>query len=299
MPNIVDELHVAFSCVNRAKGCYFGAIMGDVYGAPYEFLEPEWIEAPLPDQLQSGGHFNLPVGYYTDDTSMMLCLSESIVENDGSNTHDQMQKYVDWMQKGYMSSNGKCFDVGTQTQMALNYYALNKVFVPRMIKFKNSAGNGALMRIAPVPIYFKGNELDKVAEECTLITHNNNECVKYSIFWSRLVHDVIYNKMSKSDIQSVFELMFSNINPKNVRGSGYVLDSVYIALKCFLSTETYIDCIKSVVEQGYDTDTNACIAGQLAGAFYGYDNIPMEWIKDLKDFDKITQMFDALYFTRR
>ena len=95
----------------------------------------------------------LKAGEWTDDTSMALCLAASLVERGGFDARDQMDRYCRWMDEGYMSSNGRCFDVGNTVRAALhNYRTTGEPFAGSA--HPRSAGNGSLMRLAPVVMFF-------------------------------------------------------------------------------------------------------------------------------------------------
>jgi ADP-ribosyl-[dinitrogen reductase] hydrolase len=106
--------------------------------------------------MTGGGPFDLKPGQWTDDTSMALCLAESLIESRGFDPADQMRRYVHWYRDGYLSSTGRCFDIGMTVAQALHRFeATGDPFSgsadPSM------AGNGSLMRLAPVAMYFRGN----------------------------------------------------------------------------------------------------------------------------------------------
>jgi ADP-ribosylglycohydrolase len=136
---------------DRARGALLGLAVGDALGATVEFMSPGSF-APVTDMIGGGPH-RLQPGEWTDDTSMALCLAESLVECGGFDATDQMRRYVQWYREGYMSSTGSCFDIGNTTRAALHRFERDdEPFAgstdPR------SAGNGSIMRLAPVPIYY-------------------------------------------------------------------------------------------------------------------------------------------------
>ena len=96
---------------DRFHGCLLGLAAGDAVGTTVEF-RPRGSFEPLVDMV-GGGPFGLEPGQWTDDTSMALCLAESLVELGAFDPRDQMERYVRWWTGGHLSSNGRCFDIGS------------------------------------------------------------------------------------------------------------------------------------------------------------------------------------------
>lgn len=295
---------------NKLKGMYFGLVVGDVYGAPYEFEYKEAMKYHEDDykhgQYSEGGPFNLPKGYYTDDTSMMLCLTDSLIRKKGCDQIDQAKTYLSWYREGAFSSTGTCFDIGNQTRKALEYFEKNKVLLPLIPKNKSS-GNGALMRYAPIPVlYYHEQDIHNLSFKTlqqTTVTHDDGECKALGIYFSFIITDVLkefaYDKV-KDEIhtgtQSVLEYHFRKLfnDDYEALGAGYVKDSIYIALESVIDSENFIDAIIKSIDYGEDTDTNAAITGMLAGAVYGFDEIPKHLIEQIKDLELITNLYDSL-----
>ena len=135
---------------DRYTGCLLGLAVGDALGAPIEFRPPGSFE-PLTD-LIAGGPFNLQRGQYTDDTTMALCIAESILAKHGFDPVDQLVRFVRWFRHGYLSSTGTCFDIGNTTRASLEDFELTGE--PFRSPGGLSGGNGAIMRLAPVPLAF-------------------------------------------------------------------------------------------------------------------------------------------------
>lgn len=131
--------------VERYRGSLLGLAVGDALGTTLEFKPPGSFE-PI-DEMVGGGPFSLRPGEWTDDTSMALCSAESLVERREFDALDQMERYVRWYRKGHLSSNGRCFDIGTTVRAAL--YRFEQTRDPYSGPTDPAtAGNGALMRLA-------------------------------------------------------------------------------------------------------------------------------------------------------
>jgi ADP-ribosylglycohydrolase len=127
-----------------------GLAVGDAVGTTVEFEPPGTF--PAVTDMVGGGPFQLEAGQWTDDTSMALCLAESLVER-GWDPSDQMARYVRWWRDGHMSSTGSCFDIGGATQRALSRFERTGSAFADEIDPQDAA-NGSIMRLAPVPLYF-------------------------------------------------------------------------------------------------------------------------------------------------
>jgi ADP-ribosylglycohydrolase len=108
----------------RYRGCLLGLAVGDALGATLEFCRPDSFEA-ISDMI-GGGPFSLNPGEWTDDTSMALCLVESLIVRKGFDPVDQLERYIKWMNEGHLSSNGICFDIGTTILYSLAEFERTK-----------------------------------------------------------------------------------------------------------------------------------------------------------------------------
>ncbi|NJN82000.1 MAG: ADP-ribosylglycohydrolase family protein [Caldilineaceae bacterium] len=291
---------------DRSRGCLLGLAVGDAVGTSVEF-SPRGTFEPLTDMV-GGGPFGLQPGQWTDDTSMGLCLATSLVERSGFDAQDQMERYVRWADHGYLSSTGSCFDIGNTVASAL-------------IRFKQSgdafagsvdprtAGNGSIMRLAPIPLFYfpDVDATERYAAQSSRTTHAAPECLDAC----RLMARMIYRGLAGD---SKDELLFGDCEtfsgaPKivaiargdyrkkaatEIRGSGYVVESLEAALWCFLRTESYRDAVLLAANLGDDADTTAAICGQLAGAHYGVAAIPQGWLERLAMRVEIRQLADQL-----
>jgi ADP-ribosyl-[dinitrogen reductase] hydrolase len=291
--------------INRARGALLGLACGDAVGTTVEF-KPRGTFAPVADMV-GGGPFSLAAGQWTDDTSMALCLASSLIEN-GFDLHDQMLRYVRWHEQGYLSSNGHCFDIGNATCDALNAFkrsgnAMAGSFDP------DSAGNGSIMRLAPVPIcYFSTPELAlDLCVEQSRTTHQAPEC----LMACRLLGEVLiralqgkskYEVLAPSQqalrlppgLKSIAGGQYKTKSRDQIRGTGYVVPSLEAALWCFWNTDNFKDCILLAANLGNDADTTAAVAGQVAGAYYGETAIPAGWLDKLTMGVKIGELAERL-----
>jgi len=281
--------------VNKYKGSLLGLACGDALGTTLEFKAPSSFK-PISDMLGEGP-FKLQAGQWTDDTSMALCLSRSLIDKKGFDATDQMNKYVMWYKNGYLSSTGHCFDIGNTTRDALErFIATNNPFSGSSDPF--SAGNGSLMRVAPIALFFLKNPSLAISKagESSKTTHGALEAIEACRYFTALLLGILqgFSKkevLSESFCMDQYSLSFSNTpkineivngsykrkSPPDIEGSGYVIKSLEAALWAFYNSSDFKEGCLLAANLGDDADTTSAIYGQLAGAFYGKDGIPQSW----------------------
>lgn len=292
--------------LNRFQGCLLGLAVGDAVGTSVEFM-PRGSFLPVTD-MQGGGPFNLKPGQWTDDTSMALCLAYSLAEKQGHDPLDQMQRYLRWCKDGYLSSTGKCFDIGRTVLEALSRFETTGDPISGPTRPK-SAGNGSLMRLAPVPMFYASDleEAIEVSGESSRTTHGATEAVDACrLFGSMLVktlagkdkNQILFeNNVAKITSSSILDIAMGKYVDKSVdqiQGTGYVVDSLTAALWAFWNSKSFADAVLTAVNLGNDADTTAAICGQIAGAYYGRDGIPHPWLEKLYMRDEIINLANKL-----
>lgn len=293
--------------LERFHGCLLGLAVGDAVGTTVEF-RPRGSFPPVTDMV-GGGPFGLEPGQWTDDTSMALCLATSLVECGGFDPLDQMQRYGRWAEEGYLSSTGRCFDIGNTVSQALSQFRqTGEPFSGS--SHPRSAGNGCLMRLAPVPMFFYPDAAQAVwfSGESSRTTHAAQECIEASrLFGAMLVRalaganreDILSHhddlNLETLTLQTIAAGEYQSLDIDHIRGSGYVVESLTAALWCFWNTTTYAEAILAAANLGDDADTTAAICGQLAGAYYGLSGIPQPWQDRLTDREAILTLASRLY----
>jgi len=290
-------------------GCLLGLACGDAIGTTLEFAHRGSF-TPITDMV-GGGPFELQAGQWTDDTSMALCLAHSLLHKKGFDPVDQMNRYCNWQYHGYLSSTGECFDIGATVASALNRYIQTKDPFAGS-DHPRTAGNGAIMRLAPIPMFYAlSHELTlKYAGESSRTTHAAQEAIECARLFGALIRLALLGS-SKDDI--LLRNEYIAIAPKviplanggyihkseaQIRGSGYVVESLEAALWCFAHTDSYPAAVLKAANLGDDADTTAAIVGQLAGAYYGVSAIPHTWLSQLSMRAEIEELALGL-FTHR
>lgn len=305
---------------NRKIASFLGLAIGDAVGATLEFQYRDVY--PYVEDMVGGGVHDLKPGQWTDDTSMALCLGYSLKEK-GFNTDDQLQRYLNWYEKGYCSSKSHCFDIGITTKFSLINYKKTKDTIAEYSI--HSAGNGALMRLAPIAIYYHCPEYDfesikkliEKSRESSITTHNNeissDACAYFSLLLNR-----VFNGLNKEDIIELSDELISLLDFKSeeikqiaidksflfqhrneIKSSGFVIHSLNAALWAFYTTDNFKDAILKATNLADDSDTVAAICGMIAGAYYGLDGIPEEWVKKLYKQEEIKQLAAKLIYSKK
>ena len=299
---------------SRYRGALLGLAAGDALGTTVEFESPGSFE-PLTD-IVGGGPFDLKPGEWTDDTTMALCLAESLVARGGFDPVHQLETYVRWHRHGHWSCKGRCFDIGNTTAQGLARFEQTHEPYPGRADAR-AAGNGSLMRLAPVPLFFAPHPADAVryAALSSRTTHGAAECVDACRYMAGLivgaldgrpkaellspmftpVEDLWQKEPLAPKVAAVAAGSFKFKEPPAVRGSGYVVESLEAALWAFHRSDTFRDGALLAVNLGDDADTTGAVYGQLAGAYYGEPGIPAEWRAVLAMRPKIEDMADRLY----
>jgi len=292
--------------------------VGDALGTTVEFMPPGSF-TPLTDMVGEG-KFKLAPGEWTDDTSMALCLAESLIEKGAFDPIDQLERYVRWYRTGYLSSNGRCFDIGITTCSSLHRFERYHETYPGP-DAPHTSGSGSLMRLAPVPMFYACHPellLDKCIDS-SRTTHASLQAIDACRYYGALILGALQGQPKRVLLSSPqtwefmdsgsFELLarlepsilevangsFKQKEPPSIQGSGYVVRGMEAALWAFHRSTSFRQGALMAANLGDDADTTAAIYGQLAGAYYGEDGIPIEWHSKLALVDVIEGFADKLW----
>jgi len=279
---------------------------GDALGANYEFIPRDGMPIVQENFLNSA---RFPIGCWTDDTSQALCLASSLLEK-GFDLKDQMDRYLKWYEKGYLSSvEDKFLDVGLQTVTALDSYRANPADPVQGPKDEKYGGNGSIMRLVPVVLYFYPDREAAIhhAELSSITTHGSEECKQSCQLMAEIICNILDGKslreaftvstlfMEKRVAKLTNPTFYENKSLDEISSRGYVISTLEASLYCLLKTSSLKEAIIKAVSLGYDTDTVAAVTGQLGGAYYGYDSIPDTWLRDVKSLPLLLELADKLY----
>lgn len=299
----------------RFRGALLGLAIGDAIGTTVEFSRPGSF--PEVTDMVGGGPFDLPVGAWTDDTSMALCLAESLIECQGFDPVDQLGRYVRWYREGHLSSTGRCFDIGGSTRRALVEFERTGEPFPGDAD-PTGAGNGPLMKLAPVPMAFALHPDEAVARaaESARTTHGAPQAADANRYFASLLVGALRGTPADSllegdayevepglwerqpldpEVAEVAAGSFRAKEPPQIVGSGYVVAALEAALWALHSTQGFEEGVLAAVNLGDDADTTAAIFGQAAGAIYGLEGIPARWREQVVMAQEIIEFADRLH----
>lgn len=281
---------------DRCRGALLGLALGDALGVPLEFSKRD---VRTVSGLEGGGPFNLAPGDWTDDTSMACCLAYSLIKCRGFDPAHQMQCYSDWYRYGAYSPTNDCFDIGNATRAALERF-LKTGEAYAGSDAASSAGNGSLMRLAPVPVFYFDSFENAVHYSglSSQTTHRAIEAIDACRYFGGLIHGALHGVSKEhllnglySPIEGYWEAhpltatieaialgSYKSKSRNQISSSGYVVHTLEAALWAFHHHDTFRDGVLAAVNLADDSDTVGAVFGQLAGAYYGETALPVEWL---------------------
>ena len=302
-----------------------GLVVGDALGMPVQFLSRSDVKSAPIFTMDGFGTYDMPVGAWSDDGSMAIATLDSILNNKGIDYDDIMKSFYDWTVNGNYTPTGKVFDQGCTCMEAIMNYAKDQDYSSCGKVGEYANGNGALMRIMPVCLYsyiqYKNGEisLDVALEyihQATALTHNHLRARMASGIYFFMIKSILDEKGTLTDrlqlgideakrfynsqlinmlewrcflrMENLDE--FAKVEDKDIRSSGYVIDSLEAAVWSVITTNTLEEGLLRAVNLGDDTDTIGAIAGGLAALYYGYNSIPESWRSTIIKRDEIIKM---------
>lgn len=299
---------------NKVLDGIIGFCVGDALGVPVEFkTREELVKEPVTDMI-GYGTYNQPPGTWSDDTSLTLCLVESLCN--GLNLEDIGERYVKWYYDSYWTPHNMTFDVGNTTKEAIRRISEGVSPEQAGLNDEHSNGNGSLMRVLPLAFYlknFKDEEKYSVIYKISSITHRHLRSILACSIYVEYAINLLkgyskkeaYKNMKENIINfysnTVFRKEFDSYNrilkydiarlkEEEIKSSGYVVDTLEAVFWCFLNRDGYKEVVLTAVNLGNDTDTIAAIAGGLAGIYYGIEAIPKKWIDEIARKDDIIRL---------
>lgn len=293
-----------------------GVCVGDALGVPVEFRSRDNLQKQPVTDMIGYGTYHQPPGTWSDDSSLTLCLADSLCN--GYNLNDIGKKFVQWYHQNLWTPHGDVFDAGITTRKAIHRLHSGEVPVQEAgAKDENSNGNGSLMRILPLSFYLQGMETDqrfKIVADVSSITHGHIRsiisCCAYIEMAVNLLNGqslkIAYTNMQRTiaefysdneELRYLYNVIMKDISEftkDKIRSSGYVVHTLEAALWCLLTSNSYPETVLKSVNLGEDTDTTGAVAGGLAGIYYGYENIPKKWIEQIARKDDIIELAERL-----
>lgn len=301
------------------KSGIWGVCVGDALGLPVQFKPRSYMQQNPISGMIGYGTYNQPPGSWSDDGSMTLCIAESLSR--GYDLDDIAKNFMNWFQNGFLTPHGKAYDIGGSTQNSVKRLLSGTSPLHSGDANIETNGNGSLMRTLPLAYYFHFNNSDettkyKIIKEVSAITHAHPlsviSCYIYIDFalqilqgssiensFQKIVADKgkYYGYLNQAEqvyFQNVFEKDLKNFTEPQIKSSGFVIDSLEASFWCLLNSTSYKETVIKAVNLGDDTDTIAAIAGGVAGIYYGYDTIPIDWINAIVKASDIDSVCESL-----
>ncbi len=300
---------------SRIRGGLLGVVIGDALGLPVQGRDREYVRSRGIVGMTGYGTFNLPPGSWSDDSSLTLCLAESLCEA-GYDLDDMGSHFVMWYRNGYWTPYGFSYDIGKATMKAMNNLIRGVPPAKSGPAGEYDNGNGSLMRILPAALYFASGEvremLDRVAE-ASRITHGHLRsqlaCCIYSLLVRHLLegsdqHDA-YERLCSDAPQilgssgragemrhfnRILDGKLATIPEGEILSGGYVVTTLEAAIWCLLNGNSFEETALRAVNLGDDTDTTGAVTGGLAGILYLASGIPQEWVAGLARSEEIVTL---------
>ncbi|HHW81628.1 MAG TPA: ADP-ribosylglycohydrolase family protein [Bacteroidales bacterium] len=311
---------------NKVVDALLGVAIGDAVGVPYEFTSREEMQANPATDMIGHGTYNQPKGTWSDDSSLTLCLAESLVG--GYNLKDMSERFIKWMDEAYWTAHNQVFDIGITTSIAISRLRelidegnLDELKRQKDYGNERDNGNGSLMRIIPLLFHIKGKPIKEqfnIVWEVSALTHRHiraaMSCMIYLNLAEKLLEGIdkldAYKEM-RVEIAELWDAIdlsekerkhFDKVIQNDIRDTsiddlktgGYVIEVLESSIWFFLNKNSYKDTILSIINLGHDTDTSAAIAGGLAGLYYGRKGMPEKWVASLARLDDIVELANKL-----
>ena len=281
-----------------------GLACGDALGSTIEFTRRD--SHPEVCDLIGGGPFQLEPGQWTDDTSMALCLAGSLIACHGFDADDLLKRFVAWWRDGTNSVTGHCFDIGNTTQSSLYEYEATRLLIAGPDD-DHQAGNGSLMRMAPVAIFAGGDsdEAERLAMLQSQTTHPapvaHEACRLFARKLTMALNGATKDEVMKpadwtgsAEITGIAACGYRRKSRRDISSSGYVVHTLEAAMWAIDKSETLEDAVILAANLGDDSDTVGAVTGALAGAIWGVQSIPDRWLAKLAWREHLVERVDAL-----
>lgn len=307
---------------DRVLGGLFGCAIGDALGVPVEFGNRAAVQSNPVTGLRGYGMHGQPPGTWSDDTSLMLCVADSL-RHHAFDTTDMAQRFLDWYERSLWTAHGVIFDIGIATERALSAFGSGTSAEMAGGRGEFSNGNGSLMRQLPVALRFAGEPVEEMMDKLhrvSSITHGHLRSLMACGFHGLVVRELLRGLSAADALDTArqqfkayysspvgqkewpeFRLLFSEkftrLGEDEINSDGYVMDTLIASLWCLVTTQTFEQCVLKAVNLGGDTDTTGCVAGGLAGVYYGLSAIPADWRNGIARSDDLAELFDSFVST--
>lgn len=287
---------------DKIYGTIFGQAIGDALGLGTEFMSKKEVREKYPDGLKEYSQIirdyhraKFQPGSWSDDTDMMLCIANAIIEDKGINLHTIARNFKQWVYapetRGVGQTTLKVLSIAEYVEKPHQVAEL----IWRMTRTQNAA-NGSVMRTAIIGL--KKENVAQTAEDVCKLTHFDPRCVGSCVIVSEIINHLIWhdeqlsysqimtigNKYDKSIAEYIDKAYYNGIESLELdepSSIGYTLKALGSALWCLFHANDFEEGLLRVVNEGGDADTNAAVACAMLGAKFGYTSIPQKYTDGL------------------
>jgi len=299
----------------RVLGGLWGAVVVDALGVPVEFKGREARRRDPVTGMRGYGTFNVPPGTWSDDSSLLLCTAEALI--DGFDLKRIADLFTRWFYKAHWTPEGLVFDVGNATRESIERLARGTSPEQAGAADERSNGNGSLMRILPVALRFAQSPPDELLEYlhfASCLTHRHPRSQMACGFYGLMVAGLLEGKNPadayrhavhslatlcnespyKNELSHFDRILNGNLaelDESDIRSGGYVIDTLEASIWCLLTTSSFTEAVLKAVNLGDDTDTTGCVTGGLAGIWYGLSAVREDWLSAIARRGDIGELF--------
>ncbi|KRN99869.1 ADP-ribosylglycohydrolase [Companilactobacillus kimchiensis] len=294
----------------------YAGIVGDAMGVPVEFAQRDSYYI---DSMIDSGTWEQPKGSWSDDTSFTLPLMENLTDN---GDYDQlMQKFENYMFHNEYTPDNLAFGIGNTCAKAVRNWSVNRypaLECGDMSVYAN--GNGALMRLAPLAIHLV-NEPDiekrlQLEHDYTCLTHRHPRAIVASYIYLEILHELLNGQSLRTVLRNLperltdalkdrpeelaelpqyaamFKSDFSSTLRRNIKSTGYVVDTLLACTWCVLGTTSIDNAIILAVNLGSDTDTVASIVATMASCECLSEQVNDKWKNQLRNQELLKSIIE-------
>jgi ADP-ribosyl-[dinitrogen reductase] hydrolase len=286
---------------SKVAGAFIGLAIGDALGAPVDTKERGTFS--LIKDMKGGGKFNLPIGCWTDDTATALCLAKSLLATHELDVYDFMERLKTWLKSGENSSTGTCLDLDQNIHNVIINYEKTGTIELNLVD-QRSDENSALVRSAPIACIHWDNldTVSRISKQQSYLTQGSeisaSACDYLGLTISHLIAgrtwDYVCNMPIDPDwsvqIKSIANCNWKSKKVDQIYSTRSACDTLEAACWCIDSAKNFEEALISAVNFGGSSSTLGAVTGQIAGALYGLESIPIRWFDQLAHIDNLTDL---------
>ena len=309
--------------LKKVRSALLGFAVGNALGVPVEFSSKEEREADPVVGMRGYGIRYQPPGVWSADTSLVIATMESVAYLKKIDACDIMKNFAGWYKENLFTATGHRFGIDFNIQRAINAFLNGTPIIECGLGGVLSNSNSSLARMLPMVFYPYdcdipvSEALTKVGELSSL-THAHFVSIMACELYYMLAHELLKGENPANALSNVIKLAtewycdpayapmfgfysrllsdrFASLPENEIRGTGYVVDTLEAVVWCLLNTTDYKSLVLKAVNLGDDTDTVAAIAGGLGGILYGEDGIPVDWLDVLKRKEYLEEIAQSFY----